>query len=450
MNNNIITDSVARTKFLEERNLQNRASMEIDFYNNEQLPYLEDKIKSMRTKPATTLKYAETLPITKTIIDEISILFDSGWSYGYNNDTDDSRLNEMVKKSELNSMLADINTYCNLNGSVGVFITSDNNNIKLKLLTRDQFMLEQSPKDPQKFISVYINNNSMEQTFSAVTPVNRYTKYTDELIEEFEVSFTSAKMINDPTTTKINPFGYIPFVLFTNSIPINNIYPIGINPLPSINNSINFELTRFNYVSDFQSFSSPVITNAASQGPIAFGPDVVIELSNPDGELSPDLKFVSPGTDLQGLNSLIENHISRAAKLSGLSAEFFKDKSSVTSGYQLKLSKGGLLKKLKRSKPIYEKRLLELLELMVKFHNIYNVSDYINPFYLEVAINDTNFEVSEIEQQQVLAAQLANGVISQVDYLMERDEISREEAEIKYAQIKMDNAPKIEAFGLLE
>ena len=264
-----VKESLRKSKFAEEMMNMKRASEELDYYNNEQMPYVLAEIGRLR-KDKASQKYATYYPLTNQIIDEISVMFSTGVDYELNYDNEDEKdlynanLSTIVKESGLISVLSDINIYTNLNGDCGVLLDFDEETKipKLRLITRDLFFVEQDDDDPTKISAVYVYLSPFENSPTRLSYSGYYTKITKEEIVEVRVNFNSGKAEEIESSRQENTLGFIPFVIFNKQTPINSIFSSIKNPLPELNSQINLEISRLNWVEEFQAFATLVLINA--------------------------------------------------------------------------------------------------------------------------------------------------------------------------------------------
>ena len=442
-----VKESLRKSKFLEEMNNMKRASEELDYYNNEQMPYVLAEIGRLR-KDKASQKYATYYPLTNQIIDEISVMFSTGVDYELNYDNEDEKdlynanLSTIVKESGLISVLSDVNIYTNLNGDCGVLLDFDEETKipKLRLITRDLFFVEQDDDDPTKISAVYVYLSPFENSPTRLSYSGYYTKITKEEIVEVRVNFNSGKAEEIESSRQENTLGFIPFTIFNKQTPINSIFSSIKNPLPELNLQINLEISRLNWVEEFQAFATLVLINADGVSN-NYGADKVLILNDVDGVgKQVDAKFISPGISFTELDNVIVNHMQRAGQLMGIGSSAYKESSTFNSGYQLRLSKEDVVRLNEKQKHIYERKTKELLEKLIKINNLLSdskIGDNYNS--LEVNILKPVFDISTQEKEESYSRRIALNLTSPIEILSTENDISNDDARELYLKILEDN-----------
>lgn len=444
---NIIEDSLKSAKFLNERERMKEASKEIDYYTNNQMDYILSEISRLRTDISSS-KYATYLPLTNQIIDEISVMFSSGMNYElrYENDNiadkNNSTLAKLTKSAKLLSVLSDVNIYTNLNGTSGVLVDFDNETqrVSLRLITKDMFFVEQNYDDPTKIEALYVYLNPLEDTPNRIVHNGFYTKITSESIVEVKVDFMGGTIQSYETTRQDNPLGVIPFVLFNKQTPINSIYSNVRNPLPELNLQINLEISRLYWIEEFQAFSPLVLINGNSSS-IEYGANKIIMLNDMDGSgQTMDAKFISPNISFVDLDELILRHMVRAGQLMGVGSSAYREGSTYSSGYQLRLAKEDIVRLNRKQRSLYTDSTIELIEMMIRVNNTYTTNT-IDEGYTEVSveIKDPQFDISQQEQEESYARRIHLGLTSAIEILSDELDISEDEATVRYNKIIEQN-----------
>lgn len=443
----IIKDSLTLAKFSQERARMKRASMQLDYYNNDQMSYVLEQIRRLRVDNSSD-KYASFLPLTHQIIEQISVMFMSGMNYQikYQNtnfsDVNNKRLSIITKQINLMSILTDINTYVNLNSDAGILLDFNNETkkISLRLVTSDLFFVQQSENDPNIIESLFIYQNPFENTPNRVTQNGNYTRITNDQIVDVSVNFSNGQIKLHHQTSQQNPLGFIPFVIFNKQSPINNVFSKIVNPLPQLNKQINLEVSRLNWITQFQAFSPLVLTNA-DKSSIEYGANKVIMLTDEDNMgKQMDAKFISPNISFTQLDQLIVRHMERAGQLMGIGSSAYRQGSTYSSGYQLRLAKEDIVRLNRKQKPLYVKSIKELFQKIIKMNNLYT-NNIINQDYQQIIIqiNDPQFDISEQQKQQSYARRIALGLTSPIQILSDQMDISEQQATKIYQKILSQN-----------
>lgn len=429
-------------KVKEDENRRALAIKALDYYNNQQLVYLLDRIASLYPNEKDVMqKYAYCYPLTRNLINDIAIAFQEPCEIIPDTENQNilDRWQEVALGSRLQSTLILTDRMVELLGKVGICPRwhTELDYIVLDILTPDRTVVTQDPQDHTRAIEVrYIISettntvNQGEVTTWAIWTRDAYTEA--ELFSNGDISKT---LKSEP-----NPYGEIPIAWFTNSQELDEFWHDSGYPIIETNETVNIRLSNLMLALDYQTVSLLVTIGMPASQSIPIG--VTQRLNIPAGEIGQglagyDAKYITPSPLLRDVWDLINQLILNVAKLYGLSAQSYnRDSSAFASGYQLKLSKQDIVNRNKLKREFYRQSIKDLCRYMMM---CYTTNSDFN-FY-ETAVNidfgDIQFETNPIEQAQLNAIELGNGITSEVQILMDRNpDLTEEDAIALFAKYR--------------
>jgi len=391
--------------------------------------------------------YREWYPLTRRIINDVSILFQNPAIVTIDKETLTEDLKDLLDNSMFNATMDKVNRMVNLTYKVGVMPVYRNGIVELDIITGDKCFVYQDPSDPKRITDLFIHINSLDQT-----PRSDYDHRQDAYIrwnKDYQsivyVEYHSGTILKESEPVP-NPYGKIPVVWFTNDIGVSNFWPETANGVVDINKWLNINLSNLNVVWAYQSYSTLVLNGVDKKDlqNILTGPQQLIALDYSDmAQSQPDAKYITPDAKVDSYMSYIAQAKIDAAKSVGLSGAAYRAEGSggVESGYKLKLSNEGLLRKVRKEREYYRPSMKNLIRLMM---DVYTINNKSREFPQDIKININFAEIKYDEDPKTVAEvndkKLEQGITSPIRILMENDpDLTLEEAAELYMKLKEEN-----------
>ena len=429
---------------LERRKLATRA---LDYYNNQQREYIKARIEKLYSKDKDIItEYILTHPLTKTLIDDMAIVFTEPCDIRLSDETSTDKQREMLpvmlSDAHFNQSMISVDRMVELTHKVGVIPRwHPKGYIVLDILTPDRCYIEQDELDHTRAKAVYYNVGRLTNTPNGV-PLNVYDKWTDDTYSQVTINSNGA--VISEVDTMPNPYGKIPVVWFTNEQEIDEFWHDCGYPIVDANENVDLRLTNMSLALDYQAFSLLVTIGLPETQTIAVGVTqrVNIPASSLSGETpqGADAKYITPSPMLSDYWRIINEYIIQIARANGLSAQSVnRDNAGFASGYQLKLSKQDNINRNKLKRQFYLEPMRELIQLMMDCYTKNSTDTFKFPTQADIIIDfaEMTFDDNPMEREQINAMRLSNGTTSEVMILMEDNpDLTEQDAVEKLAKIR--------------
>lgn len=411
---------------LNELNMQmSNTRKQLDYYMNDQVSYLADKLTKIFSKTWMN-NFMKIAPITERVINAQSKMFDNQCTILLDApDADIVLFNEVLSTSNLHSLLVHVNRLTNLTGKVGVMPRYINGKIVYDILTQDRCIvntIEGFPTEPES-VMYWIGQDQKKR--------NTWIKITNDSISK--VQLKTDYSIDKQYDIEDNPYGYIPIAWFTNTINVQSFWPQCVNPIVQYNEYHNIHKSFQSLAVLYQSYSTLVLTNTnISIQDIPHGPSHCIPLKNNGlDSASPDAKYITPDTKFSDIKIFIDDFQAHAVQYAGLSAQAYK-KTAFTSGYQMQLAMAQIISKNTSQIPFYNMAIKDICKMIIDTWNIYDDASSIAVGEISVQFAKIQISKDPLEQWSVWQKELANGIISPIDIIMQKYQISKQDALVLY------------------
>lgn len=280
---------------------------------------------------------------------------------------------------------------------------------------------------PEDLLSVCITHFSENGKRDEITQ----SLWTADYIRKLDVNG------NDIEQPQANPYGCcLPFVPMWDRCPTSEFWQTGGDDLITLQDAINSKLVDLLYVIRLQGFGQPVIKGLLEAGNIKTGPGCAIELQA--GNES-DFYYAKTNAPIDAILRSIEFLIMQAAVSNGLSSASMTVKPTQESGIAKIVGSQELKEQRLDAVDLfrgYEKQLFELIKVVWNTHN--PGRRFSKDCTLNLDFAEPKQPVSADKQAEAWERQIAMGVLSPVDILMEKnpDLTGREEALQRLIQIK--------------
>lgn len=448
----IATDKMVK-KWEQDHKRRSEVAKAIDFYNNQQEDYTDDYLKvTYSTKAYKKLqKYLKCDPISQNIIDDMSIMFQSGITVTTGVTEADAFLKDVFEYSQFQSLCVKLDRLVNLQKKLAVvpFYDAETDMFYFDVITGDKAFVEQRKDLPTIAKDIYYSTGIMIDSPMIADPENVYIKYNLETKEKVEIG-TNGQILKT-VETKPNPYllyKEVPFAWFYDDLNIDTFWSETGNRLVKDNMDINKGLCNLGLMLDYQTFSTLVTTGLDDGQPLYIGPQFHLNLSKKSyaiNETPPDAKYITPDAKLMEVWNIICAKAVRCAKSVGLSAQAYttdaRSAEGFNSGYQLRLSKIDIIIKNKMRKIFFTNSIKRLIRLLLMTSNIYkNTSFQVQSMDIKVNIYEPGIDLSPLEIEQVRTLKTQNGTWSAIRSIMEDNpDMSIKDAIKHYQDIQKEN-----------
>ena len=418
----------------------------IDYYNDRQIPYLLELLNERYSDAGALGLEPEFVNVIKTIVDGTALVYRSGaarvlTSMESEVSPEEKALWEWImSNANYEATIKTVHRMVKLCRTVLVKPSLRRGRIRLDILTPDQIDVVQDPEDPTEAEAI-IYTRSRTDTLVADELVYHY--WDDESYRRFTADGRVLRMPNNPSG--INPYGTLPFVRFTETLPLSGFFVDSGEDLTVVQDAVNLKLVQLNHLLKMQSFSVPVLIGYEGQEKIVVAPGkpITIPLGRV-GDGKPDFKFVSPNPAISECLDVIRESIARLSNTYHISSANYSITGSQKSGFALVMENLALFEDRQNAVPFYEdaeERMFDLIKLIWNTHAPFLESDH--PFagvrfaddtHLSVTIHEVRLPQATSDETTEWKFLIENGMATPVDYMMIRFQMTREEAEQKFRE----------------
>jgi len=448
----IIKELKRKAKWTEELKRRQEAATAIDFYNYRQKEYLSDDISSRYPNEQSDIqRYKFTAPLVASLVNQLAVCFKNAPDITIKDVSDsvNEKLMQVLDACNIYKTLKQIDKYTELTGKVAVIPRWNKNRktVVLDICTPDKCYVMQDPTYPTE-ITEFGYTIGVTDNVNLAEPMNIYAVWTAENYKEAEIN--NAGQVMKVLRLEPNPYKRIPAAWFEINQALDSFWLDAGNPFVELNRRINLQLTNLDIAMDYQSFSTMVTSgmNETSVIPIGVTRRINVPIDQTTGEVIGDVKYITPAAQLETVWKIIQESIIWFAGIMGISVESISQGSNFSSGFQLKLSKMGVIDHNNDKQDLYRESVRDLVQLVMDTVSIYGDVKFPADANINIDFKDITVETDPLETEQIHAAKMANGTMDAVMALMEDNpDLTEEEAKAKIAEIQARkrelSAPKL-------
>ena len=446
----MIRENQRRQKWEEDRQRRAAAAKWIDFYNWLHKGYLKKDVEKAFPKTAEAMiRFAETVDLTREIIDEIAVMFDNGLAVRVVDAADGSLLPDMLADMLRDAMFVptmdSVEAHEKLTHKVLVRPVWRDGHVELDMLLPDRVFVEQEPDNPKKARAVYYSVRETTDTPMHADRKHVYMKMTAEEISMVELGLNGGD--EKILSSEPNPYGVIPVAEFQSTLSINSYWPEKGQPLVDANALLNLLATQYWFGFRFQTFGQPIIRGEVDgdndQQQMVLSPDSPLTfLHYGDGSQPGTLEFVTPDSPFEKAWEILRDKFPASiAQSFGLTKDVFRASgSSFASGYHLRLAREPIVKKSMADRAYYRPAIQKLLGLMMKTYDLNTADKQFGDAELMIDFPEPRVDLDPLQQEPVRAMRTANGTWSPKRSVMaDNPDLTEDDADAEVAALRAEN-----------
>lgn len=390
----------------------------LDFYHDQQLPYLYDRLAKNFSDPDRFS--LASINIVKKIIDGLSTVYISDAKRIVQGNKQDQELFDRVAyDASLGLKMKQANRFSKLLGTCLLKVVFRNGRIALDLITGDICDVETgaSPEDLKSITITYYPESGKQQEVT-------YSKWTPERVYRLDYQ-------KNVISSVANPYQILPFIPVWDSFPISDFWIEKGDSLLAVQEAVNEKLTDLIYILRLQGFSVPVSKGSNAEFK-TLDPGTALNLPQ-DGDFS----FEAPNSPIKATLDSIDYLIKTTAISYGLPASYLSNKPSERkSGVSRLIENKELSEKRLDDIELFRRYEQELFQVIKTVWNTHNQTKFSDKCYLKIDFAEPqSFSISE--QAQSWALLMDYGVYSPVDLIQKLNpDLSEEEARQKFEENK--------------
>lgn len=447
----IIETGLQESKWNENTARQHRHYFYQCVYDNSYKNYILDvinRINSIESIRVALAKRIQTDNTPKNIIDQISVVFESGIDFYIrdrnfeDNETWSKLFAELIKDCDLYALLPEIDRMLKLHYDLVLIPKVANGKFYIDIITPDRLLVVENKENPTTFDELYYLTSERINTPSATDRIDGYVGISLN-------GFMSFGYFDNQKKYKINRLldtsgygGLSPAVVFRNYYPKNSFFANRENEIIEVGLWHDLDTTNIQKLKDYSDPQLVLRGYKKSEVPTDRTSALTFE-GNPT--LNEGAEYISPNATYLEIQEQDDKRLNNLKMNLGLSKSQIQGETA-TSGYQLYLSKKGLYDKAKQDRVYYRKPLVELLEKIVVLArnlmpNKYGQLPEYGQFRINLDWKEQTFFMSPEEKERVRQMRILNGTSSIIDFILEDDPDlqTRDEAIEKYMRNLEEN-----------
>lgn len=420
-----------------------RAHRLLDYYEGNQLNYLDEVINEQFISPRFLKLQPQMSNIVRYITDQLCQTFKNGVVITADSDTDQGLYDELIDTTNLDHFLNDLEKLVFLAKTVHVKVAWRNDELALEMITPEYVAVEEDENDP-------LQASLLMFPKEVVSSPGGQPKGT------FHVWTTSSyKVVNERNLAEgaeeSNPYGVIPLVPFRDYTPRDGGYFARVGEeLVNAQDSLNVKLTELNYLLKFQSFSVPVITNPAvgadGQLTISIDPSKPIVIKD-SKEQAGKFEFVTPQARLAEVQEAVDKEYLRIFSFYGVPTGDFVATAERQSAEAMKANNAKIEEFREAHGAMFLPQIRELLRIIRIIYNAHSTGAKFSEDDPTIDIQPSEINLADPEEvRKDYDWKLGHALITEAQILVElEDDLTLEEAEEIIAENRKSKQQNIPA-----
>ena len=442
MYNNIIQNGLLISKWQDDEQRRELASMYLDYYKGVYRSVLGKLIEQqVNREGAKKLKYfMESVGLTEYIIKEIALVFSEPADITLLDAPDDvaADWDNTLSDVDVQVVLENIDQYVELLHDCAVMPIVIDGVAKLKIITPEKCIIHQKEDDPTEMIRFLYLVDTMVNTPGRLERVDIYAclDIADGRLRYYTCELDKLGQIIKETINEkeIPDYGRIPVVFFRNYLPTDCFWYSGNSTI--VDTSIQADMRRTDLAMAEAYHIPQLVTSGLTNEEfkkLTLDRTSYINIPRDEmGNAQGKAEYITPDSGLDKLNEQIQNRRKTLARNKGLSSDTI-DGVTATSGYQLALSKMDILQRNKSKRKYYIKPIRELMELLIDtlyFYDIINFTSYKDK--VSIDFGEISFPQSEEEKARAREMNTAQGIWSPIQSIMQDNPDLDEKEAVKH------------------
>lgn len=404
-----------------------------DYYNGDLVPHLHELLQRQFEKDYDMMKLRPRVNnIIDFVIDANSKVFAAKMEYKFKHENTQIIFDEFVKRSFFNQFMDEINKLTNLLNLTLVRPVWRNERMEIDVILPQIFDVIQNKENSTQADAIIIEKN-YKDTLGNTQILYYYWDNENHFI--FDNEDNIHKVANNDNF--INPYGEVPYVEFRKKVKIDTFFGFLPYELENIQDNINILLTDLNNLIKFQAFTPVVIEGWDGKAFIEISPSKPLCLTTNMHGVNPNVKTLDmSGTKIMDLWNHVREQITLTAFKWNIPPSSFKVKSTIMSGFQLRMENVKLIEERARQIKIYEvyvENFFKKFKLIYNYHAKSNLDLIPEDEEITIIFGDIKIEKTVDELNQERDSDLKHGIKSPIDYIMANNpDITEEEAEKKF------------------
>lgn len=349
-------------------------------------------------------------------------------------ETNSAKLNDLLESVSFNETMKQAFKAGKYFNCLEGYVTWDkeNNKCRLELITPESYSVNVKPNDYLSKSKIYIqkyNSDKNEIYFAVWSDTEHYfldgsgNIFYLEGNEQGKNPYKKIPAIKLQFQKGIEYFGEPNWDLFDTQF------------------ALDVKMTNNLYTEMFEGFSVAVGTNLPMKEGQVLSPGMVLNSTNvKEGDIPPDLKFITPGTDFKMLTDSLDFEVKDCLRAQGINAATSSLETSVQSGRAKEIDELELREQRETSKETIYKFEYDLINLLIEVNNYNDKSNQIKgDLYIE--FSEESVAESSKDKIERRKFNLENHIETPIDFIMQDKEVSNEEAQKIYEENLIINKP---------
>lgn len=439
------------------------AQKALDFYDGKQYEHVVEMLDEPNQGRASWREKGLRVifrNITKKIINKSGLLYIKGaptievWRNEVVDDRQTAVLNEVLHAADFNEFMINFDSVVRLLKTAMVLVQYDldSDSIILDVLHRGNSYVICDPITKKPNTLIYKTHED-EENYS------HYRIFTKEAVEDWKEAHTSG---SEPIKVgeEENPYGMVPVsVFYDTNKPRTGFWIEAPKEMVMFNEILNMHMIDLEFAASW-SVHQTLFTNCNIEGEeygdVSFDQEYQQKLPRPvsqkgligglgkvvhldtTGVESPFIEYKGPVVDMAGSHDLYKDWCRDYADDWSVTVKMDGDGNANVSGFSLVVQEKDNLELRQERQRMAEAGLQRLMHVIHHIWNFHHANVFTDDMEIFVDFTQPKLPFDKLEDEELWSKKIQEGRASIIDYLIEKEKLSREEAEERLAQIRKD------------
>lgn len=433
---------------------QQQAAKLLDYYIGTQTEHMKEWIEKNYPKTfENVMPSLEVSNIARAVTDRLSVIYNETpvreVMIGKETSENDQTLyDDIIRMGMLDTKADILNRLNTLTGTMHMrFWVDIDGDLQFEPVDRTRIYAVPNKNNPTKADSVYYLSEGKDDNGDSCRIISYWDR--EHYIKFRKPKHGNVEIIQDPDNPEfINHYGVIPFVRLDTSIDQTDYFCDVPDDLLNCQENVNNLITALNNCLKFQMFSVPVFIGDPPEQVTEMGESVPVVIPQSPDDMQPaEFRWETPSPKIEETTKEITQKMVRFARSMGLPDNTFSISASDVSGVSLYIQHESIRSHIKRQKTYFEFMEMQLFEVVKAVWNYEEqFLDKDHPLkgrkFNEKARLDCRIIETKTQKtpEQVTAEWqflLENRLKSPVDYYVEVEGMTRDEAEQKAEAVRL-------------